>query len=214
MKWNWSKKLLEKFKDAFKDDEVIEHRFKRRIIAYPFDSSLGPQDIRNVFKLSLDDHNYLLKEFERFKTYSNPSSWRMGLVRLSRFIGQEMTYQTDLENWGKLEKWQNLAKLWKAKKDDCDGYACLAAWVAWNIMEIPRSRFMVTVGHVDGGYHAYCLFLDISGSLYTWEGSYWASEARNRLTYEIPHKMAERYGRIDWQTTDEWSYAEGNINLR
>lgn len=172
----------------------------------------GNMDIRQVFQNTAEGDAVLQKIADNFKAVYSKIDERA--YRIAQYVNKIMTYEFDKDNYGKVEFWASPYEVWEKKHDDCDGFATLIKDLL-DKAEVPSWRSKIAAGDVEGGGHAYVLYLkEFDNEWYTLEGSYYASEAFDRFDKMIPHRNAKRYSRIWWTTNKETSWAQHDLIIK
>ena len=121
-------------------------------------------------------------------------------LRLKGFAKGGIIYKGDMENYGKRELWADIETILEKGKDDCDGFMTLIG-ATLHAAGIPETRFDFVIGDVQGGGHAYIVYLSDNGLEYPLDGCYWANSSYNfKISY--PEHPKYNYGMTEWDRFD------------
>ena len=196
----------------------VEARMPERAIFYNAKSS-GMIDIKRVFDVTVEGE-IELKELIVRQGWRSIENNDERVWAIAGYVNGRLRYVNDRQNYGKPEFWADPYTTWFYKEDDCDGFACLIAWLAWN-SGIPRSRLWVEAGDVQVGKgaktggHAYCVYVaEKDNWQYVVEGSYYAREARSNFLKGKRKLQNSRYKSVWWRTTDKKSFSNiGEVEI-
>jgi predicted transglutaminase-like cysteine proteinase len=140
--------------------------------------------------LEIDDEiKDLLKHIPSLKTN------REKILEILRFIIKHISYARDIDLYGTDEYWATPKETWLIKKGDCEDMGILAYAIARHF-EIPDYQLFITAGNVEGGAHAYLIYLDDNGIEYPIDAAYWP-----RLSLELIPYIKRKdyfYGGKEW----------------
>lgn len=202
---SWIKHFPNIYNKVMKD--TWDAQLKKTIIMYNC-KGLGLQDIRKVFQITAEGELALKKVVDDNKWKELSIDKR--IISIAKYVNNRLRYVNDKSLYGKVEYWDDPYNTWLLKKSDCEGSACLIAYLGW-LSDIPHYRLKVVAGYVDDGKyteggHAFVLFLrEEDNQWYVIEGSYKPNAAFERYKNHKGFNQAYDYKEIWWWTTDKES---------
>lgn len=205
----FSKLFLQRYKETLTD--YWNNKWPLSNIQYNARSE-GLIDVRKVFNITAEGEVILKKVVDEIcKDIENDDN---KIIAIAKYVNNRLTYKSDKSIFNKAEYWDDPYSIWKRKTDDCDGFTVLILALA-KLADIPAYRIKLTAGDVDGGGHAYSLYLsEKNNDWFTIEGSYYANEAFSRFNNDISHRNAKRYGKIWFTTNWENSWAQHDLVIK
>lgn len=183
--------------------EIAEHLrkigFTERIVYYWTDRRVATLiNVQSWIKNNLDCEDAYKELILRYPTLASSTQfWKV--KRTLAFINQKIKYTPDQEVWKVAEMWQTPAETWQLKTGDCEDGALLI-YALLHKLGIEEERLRIVAGDVDGGGHAYVVWLSDEDALeYPIDWCYWYSTS---YVMSVPYYLREEYyfGRKEWWT--------------
>lgn len=140
----------------------------------------------------------LVKLSKQFLKYRNPD---VRIIKILKFVYDNVEYVTDKRNFGMIEKWANAYETWKRKKDDCDGINALI-YILARLAAITDMNLWSVIGTANNDGHYWLEYLSPkTGQWYAIDGTYWVS--LQSIPPRPPFRLSESKYQRRWYKFNE-----------
>jgi predicted transglutaminase-like cysteine proteinase len=182
---------------------------KSKIVFYPFITSKGFQDIRNVFKQTKEEDEELIDYYSKYIDSDMTLFDKARIIAMK--VNRRIEYVSDIINFKQAEYWAKPIEIHQNRLDDCDGYAVLMCYLL-RLFGAKEHEVFIRAGYVKGKLgnkfgHANIIIFDENTFLfYPLEGSFYPKESLKNFG-KIPLILNPLYLRTWWITNDIYSYS-------